>query len=188
MKEQDPTATRTARLPLDDPSDAGVSLDCGLTPSGRIDVRPGLPDGPTPIAAATAERIDLLQKNDANSFVFVSRNTPEQPPGDGELHPVLPFLLEAMRRVDEFQQAEALVPAEARFSETKIRPTQVADEQDTTFLRNLWEKASSGISPAQCETQFPVDSYRIRRCYEHWLQEGSLTPFSEVKKTTNSEN
>ncbi len=131
---------------------------------------------------------DLLQKNDANSFVFVSRNTPEQPPGDGELHPVLPFLLEAMRRVDEFQQAEALVPAEARFSETKIRPTQVADEQDTTFLRNLWEKASSGISPAQCETQFPVDSYRIRRCYEHWLQEGSLTPFSEVKKTTNSEN
>ena len=57
MNKQDPTATRTARLPLDDPSDAGVSLDCGLTPSGRIDVRPGLPDGPTPIAAATAERI-----------------------------------------------------------------------------------------------------------------------------------
>jgi hypothetical protein len=87
----------------------------------------------------------------------------------------LQLLPEGMRRVDEFRQAEALIPEGAAYVATGKKPTRVEDEGDESFLRELWRKASSGIPAIQCEKEFPVDAYRIRRCFEHWLQEGALS-------------
>ena len=49
------------------------------------------------------------------------------------------------------------------------------------------------IRPAECEGEFAVDAYRVRRLYEHWLSEGSfslvlsLLQLNAIKKikTTN---
>ncbi len=45
------------QLSLDRAPEAGDTLVCGLTPSGRIDVRPGSPEDGPRIAAAAAQRI-----------------------------------------------------------------------------------------------------------------------------------
>jgi non-specific serine/threonine protein kinase len=46
------------KLPLDPSApDPGGTLVCGLTPSGRIDVRPGSPEDGPPLSAAAVERI-----------------------------------------------------------------------------------------------------------------------------------
>ncbi len=135
------------------------------------------------VAAARADHITgvdavyhLLQKMEAQRFIFVQHEPGEAPTGETGGQPILPILLEGMRRLDEFRQAEALVPADARFEATDKRPTRVEDEEDEELLRTLWQKASSGVSAGQCEAEIPVDAFRIRRCYEHWLQEGALRP------------
>jgi len=133
------------------------------------------------VAAARAGHVEgvdavyhLLQKMEAQRFIFVQRETGDESEGKVETHPILPILLEGMRRLDEYRQAEALVPAGARFKATDKRPSRVEGENDEEFLRDLWHRASSGVPPEQCESEIPVDAYRIRRCYEHWFQEGSL--------------
>ncbi len=45
------------QLSLDRAPEAGDTLICGLTPSGRIDVRPGSPEDGPRISAAAAQRI-----------------------------------------------------------------------------------------------------------------------------------
>ncbi len=45
------------QLSLDRAPEAGDTLICGLTPSGRIDVRPGSPEDGPRISAAAARRI-----------------------------------------------------------------------------------------------------------------------------------
>ncbi len=57
MKDYDQTTSGEVQLPLNDTSDATVSLFCGLTPAGRIDVRLGAPEDGPPMTVATAQRI-----------------------------------------------------------------------------------------------------------------------------------
>ena len=45
------------QLSLESAPDKSGTLVCGLTPSGRIDVRPGLPDDGPALSAAAAGRI-----------------------------------------------------------------------------------------------------------------------------------
>ncbi|MGH9392516.1 MAG: hypothetical protein ACRD1Z_23170, partial [Vicinamibacteria bacterium] len=89
---------------------------------------------------------------------------------------VLPAVLESMRRSDEFMQARAIVPDDASFKPTGTKSTRPEDEEEAAFLKNVWGKASLGITPAGCEASVPADSYRIRRLYAHWLEEGAIAP------------
>jgi hypothetical protein len=71
-------------------------------------------------------------------------------------------------------RAAALAPDTARFRSTGKRPTNVADESNTDLVKNIWKRALEGATPEVLERELPVDSYRVRRLFEHWLGEGSL--------------
>jgi len=116
----------------------------------------------------------ILQTSDASRFLFTQSDAPEPPVPEATLQPVLPLLLEGMRRLDELRCAEAVVPPDASLQATSKQPSQVPDETDEDFVQAVWKAASSGRPAAACEAELPADSYRIRRMYEHWLQEGAL--------------
>ena len=94
----------------------------------------------------------------------------------GNPTPVQPLLFEGIRRYDEFMRAVALAPDDASFRASDRKPTKAADEPDVELLKGVWFKAAKGATPLQCEAEFHVDSYRVRRLYEHWIGEGSLVP------------
>ena len=112
------------------------------------------------------------------SFLFKSRRGPAPTPEPGQkiAEPivVLPAMLEAMRRHDEFQQAKALVPDDASFKATGVKPTGPADGEDPSILRAVWSHACAGGTPTACEAAVPVDSFRIRRLFTHWIEQGAL--------------
>ena len=86
--------------------------------------------------------------------------------------------MEGMRRYDEFNRALALVPDDARFKAVK-KPTDVKEDADPKLAKAVWDKASRGTPPSQLEPELGVDSYRVRRLYEHWVTEGSLAPVDQ---------
>ena len=89
---------------------------------------------------------------------------------------MMSLLLEGMRRYDEFSRAAALVPDDARFKSTGKKPTDVKEDGDPKLAKAVWGKAARGTSPMDCEREIPIDSFRIRRLYEHWVTEGALAP------------
>lgn len=91
-----------------------------------------------------------------------------------EAREVLPVVLEACRRYDEFRKARALVPDEAALKPTGSKPTRTVEESDIGFLRALWSRISSGATPEDCERALATDSYRIRCLLAHWLETGAL--------------
>ncbi len=108
---------------------------------------------------------------------FIMKSRREGPPDEepeGEPREVLPIVLEAMRRHDEFRQALALVPDDASLKPTGSKPTRPPDESDQNFLRAVWAKAAAGGTAGQLEQGAAVDSYRIRRLLAHWGEEGAL--------------
>jgi hypothetical protein len=117
----------------------------------------------------------LLEKPVRGRFVFVKREgsggpDPTVPGGK----PVAPILFEGIRRYDEFMRAAALAPDGGRFRSTGKRPTNVADEPNTDIVKSIWKRALEGATPESLEQELPVDSFRVRRLFEHWLGEGSL--------------
>lgn len=119
----------------------------------------------------------MLEKPIPGRFIFVDS---EDDTGinmeRGVATPVQPILFEGIRRYDEFMRAVALAPDDACFRASDRKPTKAADEPDMELLKGVWFKAAKGANPAQCEAEYPVDSFRIRRLYEHWIGEGSLVP------------
>jgi len=107
-------------------------------------------------------------------FVFVQEDAPPAQPGEDGPLAVLPLVMEGMRRVDEYRRACALLPDEARLRPAGQRPTRPADEHDVALMRDLWAKATGGVSPAQCEREASVEAFRVRRLLAHWLAEGAL--------------
>jgi len=117
----------------------------------------------------------LLEKPVRGRFVFIKQESArgaDAPAAGGK--PVAPMLFEGIRRYDEFMRAAALAPDTARFRSTGKRPTNVADEPNTDLVKNIWKRALEGATPEVLEQELPVDSYRVRRLFEHWLGEGSL--------------
>ena len=117
----------------------------------------------------------LLEKPVRGRFIFVRDDSEAR--GDSSLpggKPVAPMLFEGIRRYDEFMRAASLAPDDATFQTTDRRPTNVEDEVDTNLVKNVWHRAVKGGTPAAIEGQMPVDSFRVRRLFEHWLTEGSL--------------
>jgi hypothetical protein len=117
----------------------------------------------------------LLEKPVRGRFVFVKQESSGRADAKaGGAKPVAPLLFEGIRRYDEFMRAAALAPDGARFRSTGKRPTNIADESNTDLVKNVWKRALEGATPEVLERELPVDSFRVRRLFEHWLGEGSL--------------
>ena len=114
----------------------------------------------------------LLERPLPGQFAFVKGAPPEKP---GEKpREILPLTLEAMRRYDEFQEAAVLVPDTVVLVRTEVAATPHPTEKDGSFLQALWERASQGGTPLDCEAAVASDSYRIRRALAHWVESGAL--------------
>ncbi len=113
----------------------------------------------------------LFEKPVPGQFSFVKG---EPPASSAAAREVLPLTLEAMRRYDEFQEAAVLVPDAVRLERGSAAATPFAGEKDGSFLQALWERASQGATPVDCEAVVASDSYRIRRVLAHWVEQGAL--------------
>lgn len=116
----------------------------------------------------------LFQTPAPGSFAFEAADGAETDTAAPALLDVQSGLLEALRRYDELQQAKALVPDDAVLRATGKKPTSMEGESDVPFLREVWTRASAGVSPRDCESALGVDSYRVRRLYAHWLETEAL--------------
>ncbi len=94
--------------------------------------------------------------------------------------PVVPTLLEGMRRYDEYQQLRLLVPDDTVFMPTGERPGRPEGEDDADFIRQVWSEAVFGKTAAQCEASIPADPYRTRRLLAYWLADGVLREVSSA--------
>jgi len=115
----------------------------------------------------------LFQKPVPGNFVFRRR---ADVAADGDPLEVIPSILEALRRHDEFNLARAVVPDDAKYRTTDRKPVPLAEETDLGLTRAVWVKASAGVSAEQVEQTTPLDSFRVRRLYAHWLESGCLAP------------
>jgi hypothetical protein len=114
----------------------------------------------------------LFERPLPGQFAFV-KGKPGAPPA-GTVREILPLTLEAMRRYDEFQEAQALVPDDVRLERGTVNATPPPGEKDGSFLQALWERASQGATPLDCEAAVASDSYRIRKTLAHWVEQGAL--------------
>ena len=117
----------------------------------------------------------LLERPCPGTFSFVSRpEAPAQSATAAASVSLLPLLFEGMRRYDEYQQAAAIVPDEARMKPTGIPHTAPENEPDDAMLTAIWQLAGAGAPAIDCGGGVPADVYRIRRALAHWVMEGSL--------------
>ena len=83
------------------------------------------------------------------------------------------LIFEGVRRHDEWKRSAALVGDDVRFAATggarEIKTDEAAD-----FVKALWAVASPGSTARDCEGQFAVDSYRIRRLLASWVEIDAL--------------
>jgi hypothetical protein len=117
----------------------------------------------------------LLQRPVEGRFVFVNEEGSDdnQPPPQSSMS-MMSLLLEGMRRYDEFNRALSLVADEARFKASGKKPTDVKEDADPKLAKAVWGQAARGVPAVVCEAELGLDSYRVRRLYEHWVTEGSL--------------
>jgi hypothetical protein len=118
----------------------------------------------------------LLERPIVGRFVFVTEDPEEggHPPQPGSMA-MMSLLLEGMRRFDEFNRALSLIPDGARFKPTDKKPTDVKEDPNPKLAKVVWGQAARGVPPEECEAELEVDCYQVRRLYEHWVTERSLT-------------
>ena len=115
----------------------------------------------------------LMERPRPGTFRF-EKALRETLPVQGEPMEVLPALLEAIRRHDEFQEDRALVPDGVSLMPTGARPSLPQDESDRGLMEVVWREATRGTAPESCEGLAGSDAYRVRRLYAHWLENGAL--------------
>jgi hypothetical protein len=117
----------------------------------------------------------MLERPMEGRFVFVTAAEGDEEQANTESsHSVMGLLMEGMRRYDEFHRALALVPDDVCFKTTGKKPTDVKEDSDPALAKEVWGKAARGVSAGVAEPELSVDSYSVRRLYEHWVTEGSL--------------
>jgi hypothetical protein len=118
----------------------------------------------------------LFERPVPGTFIFTSQSgAVVKKEAKGQPLEIMPAMLEAMRRHDEFNEARALAPDDITLKVTETKPTAIKDETDVALLKAVWSRASNGETPEQCEAEVHVDAYRIRRLYAHWIEQGALT-------------
>lgn len=104
-------------------------------------------------------------------FARVSPGTITAPAGGSEM---MALLMEAMRRFDEFQRLQALVPDRAVVAPGEGKPVAPPGESDGELIRRLWGVVRRTATIAECEREAGVDAYRVRGVLAHWLEQGAL--------------
>jgi hypothetical protein len=125
----------------------------------------------------------LFENPAPGTFSFVNRRENGGTAEPASLLDIVPLIFEGSRRYDELRQARALVPEGTPLVATSTPPTPLEDERDPTLVQGVFARITAGASPAQCEAQFFVDSYRIYRLIAHWLEEGSLATSESASAT-----
>jgi len=115
----------------------------------------------------------LFEKPTPGTFAFMRGQVESC---EGQPIELMPAILEALRRHDEFTVARTVVPDDATLTAGDVKPTSCEGEGDLTFMRSVWVKASSGTTAEKCEVAIASDAYRIRRLYAHWVKTGALRP------------
>ena len=86
---------------------------------------------------------------------------------------ILPLIMEGIRRYDELQQAQAILPNDVRLRAKTAQPAKLPEEKDGLLFRELWNAVLNGATPPECEALVTVDAYRVRRLLAHWVESGS---------------
>ncbi len=117
----------------------------------------------------------LFERPQPGSFRFVKPSADDPPLHGKEALEVMPTILEAVRRHDEFQEDRALVPDGASLASAPgAVPTPPEEETDDVFVETVWREATRGTAPESCEGAAGADAYRVRRLYAHWFEIGAL--------------
>jgi len=114
-----------------------------------------------------------LERPISGTFAFVPY-PPEKMKSDNEPIEIMGLLLEGVRRHDELQTLIAMLPDAMLLTKGSAKPAPPEGENDPTLVREVWIRASAGVSVVDCERQVATDSFRIRRLIAHWLEQGAL--------------
>jgi hypothetical protein len=117
----------------------------------------------------------LLERPTTGRFVFVNQAVDADTLAKSQSgKSVMSLLMEGMRRYDEFNRAATIISDHAQYSGTGEQPTGLSDEKDADFVNGIWVLATKGKTPVEVEREIKVDSYRVFRLFEHWVNEGAL--------------
>ena len=59
-------------------------------------------------------------------------------------------------------------------------------DTDEDLFKEAWRRAAAGYSPVECEKELPVDRFRVRCLFEHWVAEGALAPAEQAAAAEDS--
>ncbi len=113
----------------------------------------------------------LFERSQSGTFEFGKKSVSGPAP---EGSPILPMMMEAIRRYDELQELSIQIADDVRLKARSDKPVPFSDEHDGILFRDLWNVVRRGASPLECETSIGADAYRIRRLLIHWLQSGVI--------------
>jgi hypothetical protein len=127
----------------------------------------------------------MLERPVEGRFQFAAAGKPDATEGGGSgSKNVMSLLMEGMRRFDEFNRACALIPDDTAYKPTGKKATDVKEDGDPKLAKEVWGRAARGVPTAEVERELPIDAFRVRRLYEHWVTEGSLAP-ADVTAASN---
>jgi hypothetical protein len=117
----------------------------------------------------------LCEKPFPGTFALATHRDPKPETSTDPALEVVPLILEGLRRHDELRRAAALVADDARLQGTGMVPTPVEGETNEALVETIWKAVLAGAPPRQCESEVPVDAYRVRRLLAHWVEAGALS-------------
>jgi hypothetical protein len=115
----------------------------------------------------------LIERPVASTFAFTTRSLPSSIRSAKPLD-LNVLLEEGMRRCTELQLLMAVVPDDAAFKPTGVKPRPDEVESDAQLLRRAWVQTSAGAPISDWETEMETDSWRVRRLVARWAEEGAL--------------
>jgi hypothetical protein len=117
----------------------------------------------------------LMEKPFPGTFVF-RQLTDEREAASPRVFDPMSLILEGARRHDEFQRALAFAADGVRFEPAGIPAVRPEEETDGELASNVWDRAAAGTPADICELELPVDPFRVRRLYAHWVEARALRP------------
>jgi hypothetical protein len=113
----------------------------------------------------------LFERPFAGEFAFE-----EKPPAEAAagLPPLGSLVREGIRRSRQLAGTSALVSEDVPLEATGEAPGTVSDEPDYDLVVTLWQRATSGATPRQIESELAADAFRILRPLAQWLEQGAL--------------
>jgi hypothetical protein len=122
----------------------------------------------------------LLERPLTGVFAFVPTPIAK---AKGEVHDVMGLLFEGIRRHDEYRQLVLFVPDDLALRATSTKPTPDPEETDPAIVRDVWVKASSGLSELGAARRGGRLSRAAAR--RAWMEEGALQPGGDGTNRTN---